>query len=85
MALMREDSSEREDAVDALGASSRPEAVELLRLALEDADEDGRESHGVIGHKGTRNIKLRSIARLPPCPRALSYRSDHLPPACSEG
>ncbi len=44
MALMREDSSEREDAVDALGESRRPEAVELLRLALKDADEDVREA-----------------------------------------
>ena len=44
MALMREDSSEREDAVDALGESWRPEAVELLRLALEDPDEGVREA-----------------------------------------
>ncbi len=43
-ALMSGDSSEREDAVDALGESRRPEAVELLRLALKDADEDVREA-----------------------------------------
>ena len=41
---MSEDSLEREDAVDALGESKRPEAIELLRLALEDADEDVREA-----------------------------------------
>ncbi len=44
VALMSEDSSEREDAVDALGESGRPEAVEFLRLALEDRDEDVREA-----------------------------------------
>ena len=48
MALMREDSSEREDAVDALGESKRPEAIELLSLALEDADEDVREAAVVL-------------------------------------
>ena len=42
MALMSEDSSERVDAVDALGESKRLEAVPLLRLALE--DEDVREA-----------------------------------------
>ena len=41
---MREDSSERDDAVDALGESKRPEAIELLSLALKDADEDVREA-----------------------------------------
>ena len=40
---MSADSSEREDAVDALGESRCLEAVPLLRLALEDADEDVRE------------------------------------------
>ena len=44
VALMREDSSQREDAVDALGESKRVEAVPVLRLALEDADEDVREA-----------------------------------------
>ncbi len=44
VALMSEDSSEREDAVDALGESWRPEAIEPLRLALEDPDEDVREA-----------------------------------------
>ena len=43
-ALISGDSSEREDAVDALGESGRPEAVELLSMALEDADEDVREA-----------------------------------------
>jgi len=42
VALMREDSSERENAVHALGESKRLEAVELLTLALKDADEDVR-------------------------------------------
>jgi len=40
---MSEDSSEREDAVHALGETRRPEAVELLSMALQDADEDVRE------------------------------------------
>jgi HEAT repeat protein len=44
VALMSGDSSEREDAVDALGESRRLEAVPLLRLALKDADEDVREA-----------------------------------------
>jgi hypothetical protein len=43
-ALTSGDSSEREDAVDALGESKRLEAVPLLRLALKDADEDVREA-----------------------------------------
>ena len=44
VALMSGDSSEREDAVDALGESQRLEAVAVLRLALEDVDEDVREA-----------------------------------------
>ncbi len=48
MALMSEDSSEREDAVHALGESRRPEAVEPLSLALEDADAD-EDGNGVSG------------------------------------
>ena len=44
VALMSEDSSAREDAVDALGESGRPEAIEFLSLALEDEDEDVREA-----------------------------------------
>ena len=43
-ALTSEDSSEREDAVDALGESRRPEAVEPLSLPLQDEDEDVREA-----------------------------------------
>ena len=43
-ALTSEDSSEREDAVDALGESRRLEAVSPLSMALEDADEDVREA-----------------------------------------
>ena len=43
-ALTSEDSSEREDAVHALGESRRPEAVEPLSLALQDEDEDVREA-----------------------------------------
>ena len=42
--LMSEDPGEREDAVDALGESGRPEAVAPLRLALADEDEDVREA-----------------------------------------
>jgi len=30
-------------------------------------------------------MKLRSTVRLPPCPKALSYRTNHLPQACSVG
>ncbi len=44
VALMSEDSLEREDAVYALGESKRPEAVPLLSLALEDANEDVRKA-----------------------------------------
>ena len=44
MALMSEESSEREDAVHALGESRRLEALSLLRLALKDVDEDVREA-----------------------------------------
>ena len=44
VALMSGDSSEREDAVDALGESKRLKAVPVLRLALEDVDEDVREA-----------------------------------------
>ena len=43
-ALTSEDSSEREDAVHALGESRRLEAVSPLSMALEDADEDVREA-----------------------------------------
>jgi hypothetical protein len=44
VALTSEDPGEREDAVDALGESGRPEAVAPLKLALKDEDEDVRES-----------------------------------------
>jgi len=44
VALTSEDPGEREDAVDALGESGRPEAVAPLRLALADEDEDVREA-----------------------------------------
>ena len=43
-ALTSEDSSEREDAVDALGENRRLEAVSPLSMALEDPDEDVREA-----------------------------------------
>lgn len=43
-ALSSEDAGDREEAVDALGESGRPEAVAPLRLALADQDEDVREA-----------------------------------------
>jgi len=43
-ALASGDSSEREDAVDALGESKRLDAVPLLGLALEDEDVRARSS-----------------------------------------
>ncbi len=43
-ALWSDDSWEREEAVEALGESKRPEAVAPLSLALEDEDEDVREA-----------------------------------------
>ncbi len=36
-------------------------------------------------NNGTRNMKLMSTSWLPLRPGALSYRNDHLPPACSSG
>jgi HEAT repeat protein len=42
--LASEDSNERENAVDALAESGRPDALELLGLSLGDADEDVREA-----------------------------------------
>jgi len=44
VALMSEDSWEREEAAEALGESRRSEAVGPLRLALNDADEDVRQA-----------------------------------------
>ena len=44
VSLMSEDSSEREEAAEALGENQHPEAIELLSLVLEDEDEDVREA-----------------------------------------
>lgn len=44
VALMSEDSWEREEAAEALGESRRAEAIGPLRMALEDIDEDVREA-----------------------------------------
>ena len=44
VALMSEDSWEREEAAEALGESRRAEALRPLRMALEDIDEDVREA-----------------------------------------
>ena len=41
---MSQDPRKREEAAEALGETRRPEAVELLSMALEDADEDVREA-----------------------------------------
>ncbi len=57
MALMREDSSEREDAVDALGESRHLEAVSPLSMALEDADVRGGKSLFLTNQRLTKEIR----------------------------
>lgn len=43
-ALTREDPSEREEAVESLGETGRPDAVAPLKLALKDVDKDVRQA-----------------------------------------
>ena len=72
-ALSSGDAADREEAVEALGESGRPEAVAPLRLALADKDEDVREAAiialGEIGGPAAAQALAIALRDEDPCLR----------------